>query len=160
MPTGPESASIETIVNRTVSIITGILLLVLPSCKTTETPRLAPFQSDGCTSFPDGPREDPERWCFACDHHDFTYWKGGTFADRLDADRQLKEDIKGTGHPLAASVAFAGVRVGGSPLLPTPWRWGYGWKQFPRSYRNLSDEELALVKKETPAALEKIKQHP
>lgn len=141
-------------------IFAGILLVALPACKTIGVPHLNPFQSDGCTSFPEGPKEDPERWCFACDYHDFVYWKGGTFAERLAADKQLKADISGTGHPVAAAVAFAGVRVGGSPLLPTPWRWGYGWKQFPRSYRDLSEEEFKLVKEETPAALENIRQHP
>ncbi len=141
-------------------ILTGMLLVVLPSCKTIEVAELAPFTSDGCTSFPEGPGEDPERWCFACDHHDFTYWQGGTFADRLAADKKLKEEISGTGHPLAAAVAFAGVRVGGSPLFPTPWRWGYGWKKFPRAYRKLSEEESRLVEEATPAALENIRQHP
>jgi len=138
-------------------IFAGILLAALPACKTTGVPHLDPFESDGCTRFPDGPKEDPERWCFACDCHDFVYWKGGTFAERLAADKQLKTDIRETGHPLAAALAFAGVRIGGSPLLPTPWRWGYGWKQFPRRYRHLSEEEFRLVKAETPAALESIR---
>lgn len=141
-------------------ILAGILLVVLPSCKTREVAKLAPFQTDGCTRFPDGPKEDPERWCFACEHHDFTYWQGGTFADRLAADKKLKEEISETGHPLTAAVAFVGVRVGGTPLLPTPWRWGYGWEQFPRPYRTLTEEECELVKMATPAALKSIRQHP
>ncbi|MDA7921225.1 phospholipase [Verrucomicrobiales bacterium] len=141
-------------------ILAGISLIVLPSCKTTEVAQLVPFQSDGCTSFPDGPKEDPKRWCFACDHHDFTYWQGGSFADRLAADKKLKAEISETGHPIAAAVAFAGIRVGGSPLLPTPWRWGYGWKQFPRTYGTLTEEESGLVSKARPAALESIRRQP
>ena len=137
-------------------IFAGIALVVLPSCRTNEVAVLAPFKSDGCTSFPNGPKENRELWCFACEHHDFTYWQGGTFADRLAADRKMKEDIRNTGHPLAAAVAFAGVRVGGSPLLPTPWRWGYGWEKFPRAYRPLTEEDSQLVKKATPAALASI----
>jgi hypothetical protein len=27
------------------------------------------------------------------------------------------------------------VRVFGHPLLPLPWRWGYGWR-WPRGYEN------------------------
>lgn len=141
-------------------IFAGILLVALPACKTTGLPRLDPFQSDGCTSFPEGPKEDPERWCFACDYHDFVYWQGGTFADRLAADKKLRAEICETGHPFAAAVAFAGVRVGGSPLLPTPWRWGYGWEKFPRAYRTLSAEESQRVNTATPAALENIRQRP
>jgi hypothetical protein len=43
---------------------------------------------------------------------------------------------------------FAGVRVGGSPYFPTPFRWGYGWS-YPRGYGALSEQELAQVIKLT-----------
>jgi len=39
---------------------------------------------------------------------------------------------------------LAGVRVGGTPLFPTSFRWGYGWG-YPRGYKELSSEELQLV---------------
>lgn len=31
------------------------------------------------------------------------------------------------GHPIVAFIMWIGVRIGGHPLLPAPWRWGYGW---------------------------------
>lgn len=37
-----------------------------------------------------------------------------------------------------------GVKTGGTPQLPTPFRWGYGWSPK-RGYLALSDKELALV---------------
>ena len=37
-----------------------------------------------------------------------------------------------------------GVRVGGSPIFPTRFRWGYGW-EWPRWYGPLSAEELLQV---------------
>jgi hypothetical protein len=37
-----------------------------------------------------------------------------------------------------------GVFVGGTPFLPTPFRWGYGWP-YPRGYGALSSEEEAQV---------------
>jgi hypothetical protein len=37
-----------------------------------------------------------------------------------------------------------GVFVGGTPFLPTPFRWGYGWPYF-RGYGVLSTEEEALI---------------
>lgn len=36
-----------------------------------------------------------------------------------------------------ASVFYSGVRMGGTPWLPTPWRWGYGWDDWPRGYELL-----------------------
>jgi hypothetical protein len=36
---------------------------------------------------------------------------------------------------------LAGVRIGGTPYLPTRFRWGYGWP-WPRGYRALTPAEL------------------
>jgi hypothetical protein len=38
-----------------------------------------------------------------------------------------------------------GVRAGGSPSLPTPYRWGYGWP-FGRGYQALTADEVAQVR--------------
>ena len=40
---------------------------------------------------------------------------------------------------------LAGVRVGGTPFLPTKFRWGYGWP-YPRFYGELTTDELQQVK--------------
>jgi hypothetical protein len=40
---------------------------------------------------------------------------------------------------------LAGVRVGGTPYLPTSFRWGYGWSES-RGYKALSDEEKRELK--------------
>lgn len=37
-----------------------------------------------------------------------------------------------------ARLRWLGVRLGGVGFLPTPWRWGYGWK-WPRSAGPKSD---------------------
>jgi hypothetical protein len=39
---------------------------------------------------------------------------------------------------------LAGVRVGGSPLFPTSYRWGYGWS-YQRGYQPLSEREKRQV---------------
>ena len=89
------------------------------------------FMSDGCSggmslawriTF-----RAPPAWEHCCVVHDFAYWRGGTADDRLAADDQLWSCVNATGHPWWAWVMWAGVRPGGSPLLPTAWRWGYGW---------------------------------
>jgi hypothetical protein len=41
---------------------------------------------------------------------------------------------------------YRGVRAGGTPYLPTPYRWGYGWRYL-RGYKALTEAEKLLVAK-------------
>ena len=85
-----------------------------------------PFTTDGCSLWPDG------TWQKCCVDHDKWYWCGGSAEDRKTADRELRACVlreAGTmGH-----VMWVGVRTGGLPWLPFPWRWGYGWP-WPHGY--------------------------
>jgi hypothetical protein len=109
---------------------------------------LKPFTSDGCSYFPNGTFEQNNLWLFCCQQHDFDYWKGGTYQERLDSDKALKACVSDVGKPEIASLMLAGVRVGGTPLLPTTFRWGYGWP-YPRFYSELTKSELRQVKELT-----------
>lgn len=89
------------------------------------------FTSDGCSGglsiawravFREPP---PFEGC--CVAHDLAYWRGGTAEQRADADVELWHCVAPTGRPWLAWVMWLGVRPGGSPHLPTAWRWGYGW---------------------------------
>lgn len=97
--------------------------------------RLAPFTTDGCsggiyrTIF----RRNPP-WLGCCTEHDKVYWRGGSRADRRDADIALMVCVARNGHPVVAFAMWFAVRVGGHPWLPLPWRWGYGWR-WPRGYQ-------------------------
>src|SRR5690606_15788512 len=102
---------------------------------------LAPFTSDGCSSFPNGTLEQKELWLNCCEAHDYAYWKGGTADERVAADTKLQACVAAVGEPEIARLMLAGVRVGGSPYLPTTFRWGYGWP-YPRGYKALTDDEL------------------
>ena len=104
------------------------------------------FTSDGCSSFPDGTFEQNELWLKCCTAHDYDYWKGGTYNDRLESDKELKACVAKVGEPQVALLMLAGVRVGGSPFFPTTFRWGYGW-DYPRFYGPLTEEELEQVEK-------------
>ena len=64
-------------------------------------------------------------WEGCCDVHDQPYAKGGTWLDRLFADINLLCCVWSGGHPLWAVAMFLGVRFGGVPWLPSPWRWGF-----------------------------------
>lgn len=109
---------------------------------------LKPFTSDGCSAFPDGTNAQQTLWLNCCQQHDFDYWQGGTSHQRLVSDQKLKMCVSEVGEPSLAKLMFAGVRVGGSPYFPTPFRWGYGWS-YPRGYGALSEQELAQVRKLT-----------
>lgn len=108
------------------------------------TENIKPFTTDGCSVFPDGTIENKELWLSCCTAHDYAYWQGGTYQDRLVADQQLQQCVAKVGEPQIAKLMLAGVRVGGSPYLPTPFRWGYGWF-YPRGYKVLTTEEIKQI---------------
>lgn len=88
------------------------------------------FTTDGCSRWPDG------SWMICCITHDIPYWCGGSEPEREDADRELRRCVNRHA-PIMGDIVHAGVRIGGLPWLPTPWRWGYGWDQWPRSYEDI-----------------------
>lgn len=103
---------------------------------------LRPFASDGCSAFPDGTAAHQRLWLECCVEHDRAYWQGGTYRQRQRADERLRQCVAAVGEPEIARLMLAGVRVGGTPYLPTTFRWGYGWP-YPRGYRALSAAEQA-----------------
>jgi hypothetical protein len=108
---------------------------------------LLPFVTDGCSMFPDGVTGDQTRWLQCCIEHDFAYYGGGPEAARLAADRALEQCIAATcGGNVLSQAMYAGVRVGGTPAIDTPWRWGYGWRYDPLDgYRELPSDQRAAV---------------
>lgn len=105
---------------------------------------LKPFKSDGCSAFPDGTLAENELWLNCCIQHDIAYWQGGSSSLRKQADLDLKACVARVGKPMIAELMLAGVRVGGTPYLPTQFRWAYGWPYL-RGYRELSAEEMTQV---------------
>lgn len=108
---------------------------------------LKPFTTDGCSVFPDGTPDQRSLWIECCIRHDLAYWKGGTQAEREQADQALQACVTRVGEPEIAKLMLAGVRVGGSPYFPTPYRWGYGWP-YRRGYQALSNAERTEVKQQ------------
>ena len=120
----------------------SLLLLIFAGCASTS--KLRPFATDGCSLFPNGTSEHKDLWLDCCKKHDHKYWLGGTKAERLKADRGLRDCVSAVGEPKTAELMLEGVRVGGTPYLPTRFRWGYGWRYF-RGYRPLTDGEKKLI---------------
>ncbi|CAM3683833.1 hypothetical protein [Rheinheimera salexigens] len=123
-------------------IVLTVLCLLFSITLTAET--IKPFTTDGCSAFPDGTFSQNELWLSCCTAHDFAYWQGGTYAQRLQADKQLRQCVAQVGQQHIAYLMLAGVRVGGSPYLPTSFRWGYGWS-YPRWYRPLTAAERKQI---------------
>lgn len=117
-------------------------LMLFPVLVLADAPR--PFESDGCSAFPDGTAHQNDLWLSCCVAHDYAYWKGGTYQERVAADKELASCVAAVGEPAIARLMLAGVRVGGTPYLPTRFRWGYGWP-FPRGYKALTPQELTEV---------------
>lgn len=122
-------------------LIACLLLLVINFADAAE---LKPFTSDGCSAFPDGTLDNQELWLACCTQHDFEYWQGGTYQQRLASDQKLEACVAKVGQPEVAAIMLLGVRVGGSPYIPTEFRWGYGWP-YPRLYKPLTPEEVIVV---------------
>lgn len=119
------------------------MLFILPSVVFAQD--LKPFTTDGCSVFPDGNIKHHSLWVNCCIRHDLAYWKGGTYDERNLADQTLKLCVANVGQSKIAAIMMAGVRVGGTPYLPTSYRWGYGWPFF-RGYKSLTDDEKIEVK--------------
>ncbi|NVP18065.1 hypothetical protein HUU51_05105 [Candidatus Gracilibacteria bacterium] len=81
------------------------------------------FVFDGCSMFPDGNYLD------CCTNHDKTYYFGGTYIDRFRSDNELFSCVYSKGNILnkfLAPTMWVGVRLGGAPIFPTSYRWGFG----------------------------------
>jgi hypothetical protein len=121
-----------------------ILLLSVALAGCASQPRLKPFATDGCSLYPDGTSEYRDLWLHCCRRHDRKYWLGGTRAERLKADIELRDCVAAVGQPRIAERMLRGVRAGGTPYLPTRFRWGYGWRYL-RGYKPLTDSEKKLI---------------
>lgn len=126
----------------------GLIFCIIMVSACGKNQQLQPFTSDGCSSFPDGTFTHKTLWLKCCTAHDRAYWQGGTYSARLTADLQLQQCVSTAGEKEIAQLMLAGVRVGGTPFLPTPFRWGYGWS-YPKWYGKLTDAENAQVENYT-----------
>lgn len=106
---------------------------------------LSDFKSDGCTLFPDQSLIENIDWCECCLEHDIAYWQGGSKAQRLEADKNLRDCVlEKTGNQTLAETMYQGVRFGGSPYFYNWYRWGYGWN-YSRKYQKLTSAEQRMV---------------
>lgn len=109
--------------------------------------QLNDFSSDGCSQFPDGTFEQQDLWCSCCITHDIAYWQGGTSKQKKQADEALRQCVlQKTDNKLLADTMYYGVTLGGSPIFPVWYRWGYGW-HYGRGFQALNENEQQQVEK-------------
>lgn len=85
------------------------------------------FTSDACSLFPNELfGKDIGSLCI---EHDISYWAGGSALERKSADLKLRDDVNAI-LPVWGDIMYWGVRIGGHPILPLPWRWNYGYPYF------------------------------
>ncbi|MBO9668037.1 MAG: helicase [Bdellovibrio sp.] len=127
------------------------IFTTLAGCTTWQHPPpnvLKAFTSDGCSLSPNGTSTDPNALLKCCIHHDYAYWKGGTRDERAQADLELKACITDASSARLGEIYYRGVRIGGSNVFKTDFRWGYGWSRG-RDDSPLTLEESAQVKTQT-----------
>lgn len=95
------------------------------------------FTTDGCSLVPDGD------WAVCCIVHDIPYWCGGSAEDREAADQFLEQCVNKHADSVG-NLYYLGVLMGGVPWLPTSWRWGYGWEDWPRGYEALDNSPSVM----------------
>mgnify|MGYP000020562459 FL=1 len=134
---------------RAVVVLISLVLILGIYYINLEQKTLSPFTTDGCSLFPDGTYQQNELWLACCTAHDLAYWQGGTYQQRLAADQSLKACVAQVGEPKIAALMLMGVRVGGTPYLPTSFRWGYGWS-YPKFYAELNEVEITQVTQLSP----------
>ena len=69
-----------------------------------------------------------------CIQHDQAYYYGGSRPDRHSADVAFRQCLQEEGWPVLSWVHYGAVRIGGHPLVPLWFRWGFGllyaWDQY------------------------------
>lgn len=125
------------------------LAMSLCSEKIAEQPRVE-FSTDGCTLWPDGFNAE-SNWSACCVRSDVDYWCGGTSDDRITTDNTFRECVKKES-AIMATLMFYSSRLFGHPMMPAPWRWGWGHADYPRGYEAVNSASSSEESKETEIA--------
>ena len=84
------------------------------------TPPVKKFITDGCSAWFN------RGWVECCVTHDIAYWCGGSAEDRKQADAELERCVEQTRSGFLGTMFYVGVRLGGHPVWPMHYRWGFG----------------------------------
>ena len=128
-------------------LLTVILLLLNITAVSAEE-NLHPFETDYCTNYPEGTRNQPELWKHCCLLHDMKFWAGGNKQNRYDSDVELKTCIEETGAVHIAKLMYLAVRSGSySPVKYPDKKWNNGWRERP-DYQSLTPVDIDRIEAE------------
>ena len=89
---------------------------------------LRAFTTDGCSGgFPEGPPGHPNLWCDCWRRARPDLLEGRHMGAASSGGREAQGMRDGEAPGVDRHGDEAGVRVGGTPYLPTSYRWAYGW---------------------------------
>lgn len=150
------------------SVYALLVLLGSGQAGAAEVNKLRPFVTDGCSMWFDGTHRQPYLWRHCCVVHDLAYWQGGASQVRDQADQQLRACVSEVAGKAMGNYMYFFVSTGGSPLLPTAYRWGYGWNYLenghPRGYQLPNPQEQLQLDALLPQAQQRVqedaRQHP
>ncbi len=109
-----------------------------------------PFITDGCSRVP-GWIEGDASFLACCEIHDIAYWTGlGGDEARLQADDDLYTCVTFRKNKAIGSVIYSGPKSAAAlntgTLLPTEYRWGYGWPYVLGKDGTINEEQKASIR--------------
>jgi hypothetical protein len=122
-----------------------LTLFSLPSWSNSQS-GLVPFETDFCTSYPEGTLRHPDQWKHCCIEHDLYFWAGGSSQDREKTDLRLRSCIESTGAKFQAKLMYYAVKIGGmSPVRFKSKQLGNAWGSSRSRYEKLNEQETFLI---------------
>ncbi|HVK62340.1 MAG TPA: hypothetical protein VM432_12350 [Bdellovibrionales bacterium] len=131
-------------------LILTALLFISPFSFADRKPKystLKTFESDGCTGFVEGTREQPKLWAHCCFEHDLRYWFGGSEENFDHSDLELRSCVDSVAGDKWANLIYRGVRAGHASPVKSKYHWAWGWLPK-RNKVALSPADIVYVESE------------
>ncbi|OUR99542.1 hypothetical protein A9Q84_00550 [Halobacteriovorax marinus] len=122
-------------------LIVFISLLIANGHASKLRPTLKPFETDLCTFFREGTKEEPNLWAHCCVKHDLSYWVAGDKREQKRADVELRNCVEKVASPFWAKLMYRGIRLGHLSPIKNAYHWGWSWGKKRKKYAVLSSEE-------------------
>lgn len=124
--------------------------------------KIKDFSTDGCSCFPDGLMwGNKSEWLVCCEAHDIAYWAGhGNEETRSFADEELFQCVKEKTYDYFAKLVWSGPRGASwfntGKIVPSAFRWGYGWPFVVGVGTVLSDQQRMSIAQKLPTIIPSI----
>lgn len=125
-----------------------------------ESQEINPFFTDGCSRVP-GFIERDSKFLVCCEMHDIAYWAGlGGDEARLLADDDLFTCVADKEGINFGRIIYSGPRsatfINTSFVLPSEYRWGYGWPHVVGKHGKVSDDQKNSIREKLETIIPSI----